>query len=95
MGYLQQKLAGRSDVLEQGQQKFDDRFPGKINRREVELGKKIFACAIKDINVDYMLVCGDFNCVLKNDLVISGEKHVERIVLKFNDLLSDCDLHDT
>ena len=23
------------------------------------------ACAIKDINVDYILVCGDFNCVLK------------------------------
>ena len=53
------------------------------------------ACAIKDINVDYMLVCGDFNCVLKNDLDISGEKYVERVVLKFNDLLSDCDLHDT
>ena len=43
-----------------------------------------------------MLVCGDINCVLKNDLDISfGEKHVERVVLKFNDLLSDCDLHDT
>ena len=54
------------------------------------------ACAIKDINVDYILVCGDFNCVLKHDLdIISGEKHVERVVLKFNDLLSDCDLHDT
>ena len=53
------------------------------------------ACAIKDINVDYMLVCGDFNCVLKSDLDISGEKHVERVVLKFNDLLSDCDLHNT
>ena len=34
--------------------------------------------------------------VLKHDLdIISGEKHVERVVLKFNDLLSDCDLHDT
>ena len=54
------------------------------------------ACAIKDINVDYILVCGDFNCVLKHNLdIISGEKHVERVVLKFNDLLSDCDLHDT
>ena len=43
-----------------------------------------------------MLVCGDFNCVLKHDLdIISGEKHIERVVLKFNDLLSDCDLHDT
>ena len=64
--------------------------------------KKIFfffdelACAIKDINVDYILVCGDFNCVLKHNLdIISGEKHIERVVLKFNDLLSDCDLHDT
>ena len=54
------------------------------------------ACAIKDINVDYILVCGDFNCVLKHDLdIISGEKHTERVVLKFNDLLSDCDLHDS
>ena len=54
------------------------------------------SCAIKDINVDYMLVCRDFNCVLKKYLdIISGEKHVERVVLKFNNLLSDCDLHDT
>ena len=54
------------------------------------------ACAIKDINVDYILVCGDFNCVLTHDLdIISGEKHIERVVLKFNDLLSDWDLHDT
>ena len=54
--------------------------------------------AIKDINVDQLviLVCGGFNCVLKNDSdIISGEKHVERVVLKFYDLLSDCDLHDT
>ena len=27
--------------------------------------------------------------------IITGEQHVERVVLKFNDLLSDCDLHDT
>ena len=54
------------------------------------------ADAIKNINVDYMLVCGDFDCVLKSDLdIISGEKHAERVVLKFNDLLRDCDLHDT
>ena len=54
------------------------------------------SCAIKDINVDYMLVCRDFNCVLKKYLdIISGEKHVERVVLKFNNLLSDSDLHDT
>ena len=54
------------------------------------------ACAIKDINVDYIFLCGDFNCVLKHDLdIISGEKHIERVVLKFNDLLSDCDLYDT
>ena len=31
-------------------------------------------------------------CVLKNDVDIVS---VERVVLKFNDLLSDCDLHDT
>ena len=33
----------------------------------------------------------------KNKIVdiITGEQHVERVVLKFNDLLSDCDLHDT
>ena len=43
------------------------------------------ADAIKNINVDYMLICGDFNCVLKSDLdIISGEKHAERVVLKFN-----------
>ena len=33
------------------------------------------ADAIKNINVDYILVCGDFNCVLKSDLdFISGKK---------------------
>ena len=54
------------------------------------------ADAIKNINVDYIVVCGEFNCVLKSDLdIISGEKHAERVVLKFYDLLSDCDLHDT
>ena len=31
------------------------------------------ACAIKDVNVDYMLVCGDFNCVVKKLYsIISG-----------------------
>ena len=41
--------------------------------------------------MDYILVCGDLNCVLKNDLgIISGETHAERV-----ELLSDCDLHDT
>ena len=45
--------------------------------------------------MDYILVCGDFNFVLKKYLDISGEKHAERVVLKFTDLLSDCDLHDT
>ena len=34
--------------------------------------------------------------VLKNDLnIISGEKHAERVVWKFYDLLSGCDLHDS
>ena len=43
-----------------------------------------------------MLVCGDFNCVLKKYLdIISGEKHVERVVLKFKDLLSNCNLPNT
>ena len=29
------------------------------------------------------------NCGLKNDLDISGEKHAERVALKFKNLLSD------
>ena len=46
--------------------------------------------------MDYILVCGDFNCVLKNYLdIISGEENAERVVLKFNNLLSDYDSHDT
>ena len=33
------------------------------------------ADAIKNIDVDYIVVCGDFNYVLKSDLdIISGEK---------------------
>ena len=46
-------------------------------------GKNVFfdelADAIKNINVDYIVVCGDFNCVLKSDLdIISGEKHTQK-----------------
>ena len=37
------------------------------------------ADVIKNINVDYILVCGGFNCVLKSDLdIISGEKHTQK-----------------
>ena len=32
---------------------------------------------------------------MRNLYIISGEKHAERVVLKFSDLLSDSDLHDT
>ena len=57
------------------------------------------ACAIRDINVGYILVCGDFNWFVFVLFfivdIITREQHVERVVLKFNDLLSDCDLHDT
>ena len=34
---------------------------------------------MKNINVYYILVCGDFNGVLKSDLdIISDEKHAEK-----------------
>ena len=69
-----------------------------VHKKNISFSSSLFsffdelACATKDINVDYILVCGDFNCVLKNDVDIVS---VERVVLKFNDLLSDCDLRDT
>ncbi len=42
-----------------------------------------------------VLLCGDFNTVLNNELdIISGEKHSDHTVTKFNALLEECDLYD-
>ena len=51
---------------------------------------------ISSIQSEHILVCGDFNCVLSNDLdIISGEKHSENTVNKFNELIGNLDLYDT
>ena len=45
---------------------------------------------IRSIQVEDVLICGDFNCVLDNELgVISDGKHAVSTVKKFNDILSD------
>ena len=52
--------------------------------------------ALKDIQINDIVICDDFNCVLNNDSDrIRGEKHAERTVLKLNTVLHNYDLHDT
>jgi len=50
---------------------------------------------INNLRVDDLILCGDFNCVLNNNMdIISGEKHAAGMVEKFNDVLNRCDLQD-
>ena len=53
-------MAGRSDVLERGQQKFDDRFPGEIKRREAELDPQVSPEEI--ISREVELGCESWTC---------------------------------
>ena len=51
---------------------------------------------IRNIQVEDVLICDDFNCVLDNELdVISGGKDAVNSVKKCNEILSDFDLYDT
>ena len=51
---------------------------------------------IRDVRVNDIVICGNFNCVLENNCdIISGEKHAESTALKLNTVLHDCDLHNT
>ena len=50
---------------------------------------------INTLNSVYQIVCGDFNCVLDNDLdIISGDQHNARDVNKFNDFVLKSELND-
>ena len=47
------------------------------------------ADVIRDVRVDDIMICDDFNCVLDNGAdIISGKKHAERTVVKFNTILN-------
>ena len=51
---------------------------------------------IRTIQVEGLLICGSFSCVLDNELdVISDGKHAVSTVKKFTEKLSDFDLYDT
>ena len=51
---------------------------------------------VKDITSNNIIVTGDFNCVLNNDMdITSGEKHSFSVVDKFNAVLAENDLIDT
>ena len=51
---------------------------------------------INSLHVDHVVMAGDFNCVLDNDMdIISGEKHADNTVSTFNAVLNECDFHDT
>ena len=50
---------------------------------------------INTLNSVYQIVCGDFNCVLDNELeIISGDQHNTRDVNKFNDFVLKSELND-
>ena len=50
---------------------------------------------INTLNSVYQIVCGDFNCVLDNELVIiSGDQHDTRDVNKFNAFVLKSELND-
>jgi hypothetical protein len=50
---------------------------------------------LSNLEHDQMVVCGDFNAVLNNDLdIISGEKHSTKTVKLFNDFADSCGLFD-
>ena len=52
--------------------------------------------SIKSLKETNIIICGDFNCVLDNDLdIISGEKHANSVVKSFSNLVSDNDLYDS
>lgn len=61
--------------------------------------KKIFLDTLANYlnNIEgEVILCGDFNCVLDNDKdIISGEKHYQSNVEKFNDVISNYALNDT
>ena len=51
---------------------------------------------IRNLDSEQIVVCGDFNCTLNDDLDnISGEKHPRSNITHFNDLVAKCDLYDT
>ena len=51
---------------------------------------------VKNIDADYKCVLGDFNTVIDNNFdIISGEKHSERVVNEFQNMVSECNLIDT
>ena len=50
---------------------------------------------VEEVNVPRKIICGDFNCVLNNNLdIISGDPHQENLVKKFNDFVDTCALTD-
>ena len=50
---------------------------------------------ISNLDLASLVICGDFNTVLSNDLdVISGEKHASAVTDKFKQLLEEHDLYD-
>ena len=50
---------------------------------------------LKDINFDEIILCGDFNCVINNDLdIITGEKHNLETVRTFNDMMDSTNIFD-
>ena len=51
---------------------------------------------IAEIKCDNIIVCGDFNAVLDNDLdIISGDKHPQNVVSALNHFQNTCGLNDS
>ena len=51
--------------------------------------------ALDGLHTPDILLCGDFNAVLDNNLdIIAGESHSDALVSRFKNMIESCDLHD-
>lgn len=67
--------------------------PNDVNSKCVFYQKVV--SIIKDSRLSNVILCGDFNCVLDNELdIVSGERHAERAVSQLNEMFIACDLFD-
>ena len=54
------------------------------------------ATVVQNIDVHNIVVCGDFNCVLDNNLdIITGDTHPNITIKHFKDFVEKCDLYDS
>ena len=70
-------------------------YAPNVNSEKEKLFKELID-KIKDTNYDDIILCGDFNCVMNNEVdIITGACHNNNTIKELNNLVSSCDLYDT